>query len=122
MSEPTDLIGPFVEPYIVSSIGFVMLMYVFRIVQVKFQPNSKQHQNKLTMLPLVIVFTYLLILLTLNLLNYFDGGGLANLTEARREVYNIVSSMFWSMILFAACFEWEAITFLVKFQSSCPLD
>lgn len=73
------------------------------------------------MLPLVIVFTYLLILLALNLLNYFDGG-LANLQEQQREVYNIVSSMFWSMILFAACFEWEAITFLVKFQSSCPLD
>ena len=66
------------------------------------------------MLPLVIVFTYLLILLTLNLVNYFDEG-LAKIGEQQREVYNIVSSLFWSMILFAACFEWEAITFLVKF-------
>lgn len=30
--------------------------------------------------------------------------------------------MFWSLIVFSACFEWEAIAFLVKFQSNCPLD
>lgn len=35
---------------------------------------------------------------------------------------NVISSMFWSLIVFTACFEWEAITFLVKFQSNCPLD
>ena len=33
-----------------------------------------------------------------------------------------MNSMFWSLIVFVICFEWEAITFLVKFQSSCPLE
>ena len=70
MSKQTDA-GPFVQPYIVSSISFVFLLYVFRIVQVKFQPDSRQHQNKLTMLPLIIVSTYLLVLLSINLLGFF---------------------------------------------------
>ena len=37
-------------------------------------------------------------------------------------VGNLIVVMFWTMIEFAICFEWEVITALVKFQSTCSLS
>lgn len=36
-------------------------------------------------------------------------------------VGNLIQVIFWTTIEFAICFEWEVITALVKFQSSCSL-
>ncbi len=36
-------------------------------------------------------------------------------------VGNLIQVIFWTTIEFAICFEWEVITVLVKFQSSCSL-
>jgi hypothetical protein len=58
----TSTEGPFILPYIFATIVYVLLMYTFRIVQVLYQPNNTKLQNKLTLLPLVVVFVYLVIL------------------------------------------------------------
>jgi len=68
MSDSTD--DPFLQPYIISSITIVFLMYIFRIVQVKYQPDNSQKQNKLTMLPLIIVCIALLVLFVNSNLEY----------------------------------------------------
>jgi hypothetical protein len=56
----------FLLPYILSSIFYVFLIYVFRIVQVWYQPLNKQKQNKLTLMPLFIVSVYLVVLFANN--------------------------------------------------------
>jgi len=61
MSSPGTPPPPFLYPYTDAVIAYVMLMYIFRIVQVLYQPDNKKKQNKLTLLPLIIIFVFLVV-------------------------------------------------------------
>ena len=122
MSDPESP-PPFLYPYIDAAIAYVMLMYIFRIVQVLYQPDNKKKQNKLTLLPLIIVFVYLVVLFASNEVAYEESVvDVENLSNVKTiAVSTLIELIFWSTIEFAICFEWEVITSLVKFQSTCSL-
>ena len=61
MSSPDNPSLPFLYPYTDAAIAYVMLLYIFRIVQVLYQPDNKKKQNKLTLLPLIIIFVFLIV-------------------------------------------------------------
>lgn len=113
-------------PYVFSSIIIVFLLVVFRIVQVKFQPDSSQKQNRLTLLPLAICGVYLLAIFANNLLSskliiQDDEVGRNLLKEKIIYIGGAIECFFWSALIFVICFEWQIITSLVEFQSSCSL-
>ncbi len=45
-------------------------MYIFRIVQILYQPDNRKKQNKLTLLPLVIIFVFLVVTFVNNDFSY----------------------------------------------------
>ena len=124
MSSPNNPNLPFLYPYTDAAIAYVMLLYIFRIVQVLYQPENKKKQNKLTLLPLIIIFVFLVVTFANNDVAYTQ-----NLLDETQEltkvksiaVGNLTQVLFWSTIEFTICFEWEVITALVKFQSTCFL-
>lgn len=123
MSSP-DTPPPFLYPYTDAAIAYVMLMYIFRIVQVLYQPDNKKKQNKLTLLPLIIIFVFLVVVFANDAFAYeqslVNGSTLSK--EKSIAVGNLIQVIFWSTIQFTICFEWEVITALVKFQSTCSLS
>ena len=123
MSSPGTPPPPFLYPYTDAVIAYVMLMYIFRIVQVLYQPDNKKKQNKLTLLPLIIIFVFLVVTFANNDVTYeqssVDGTTLSKGKSI--AVGNLIQVIFWSTIEFTICFEWEVITALVKFQSTCSL-
>ncbi len=72
---------------------------------------------------MIIVFIFLLVMFANNDVAYkqslIDGETLAKVKSI--AVGNLIQVIFWTTIEFAICFEWEVITALVKFQSTCSL-
>lgn len=52
-------------------------------------------------------------------LSLIDGETLVKVKST--AVGNLIQVIFWTTIEFTICFEWEVITALVKFQSTCSL-
>lgn len=95
----------------VALITYVILFYIFRIVQVHYQKDGELKQNKLTILPLVILLLYLVSLLGDNIVIYMN----FDLDAKTVLVANTVNCFFWTAVTLVTCFEWEIITALVKF-------
>jgi hypothetical protein len=85
---------------------------------VHYQRDSELKQNKLTILPLVILLLFLISLLGDNIVLYLNFDA-----EAKTVlVANTVNCFFWTAVTLVTCFEWEIITVLVKFQSRCKIE
>lgn len=58
-------------PYIFSVIMTVLLLASFQLVRILYRTDIVAQRNKLTILPLVFVFPYLLTLLADSILQYY---------------------------------------------------
>ena len=125
-SDDTSTENSYLIPYIFSVVLTVLLLVVFRIIQVIYRRDVKRGRNKLTLLPLGIECAYLVVLLVNNIFQYKgeDAGNEQEIQLAKYKfliVGNLINCYFWTALILVICLEWEVITALVKFQSLCNL-
>jgi len=126
-SDDTSPKNPYMIPYIISVVLTVLLLVVFRIIQVVYGRNDKRGSNKLTLLPLGVECAYLVVLLANNIVQY-KGAESDNEQEIQLAllkfliVGNLIDCFFWTALVLVICLEWQVITELVIFQSSCDLS
>lgn len=101
----------------VSVVSYIILFYIFRIVQLFYQPQRKQKQNKLTMMPLFIVCVYLISVLLDTLVLYLK----QEYKSFIMAFFFGTDSLIWSLLIFSICFEWNIISSIVKFQADKTL-
>ena len=72
---------------------------------------------------MIIIFVFLVVMFANNDVAYeqslIDEETLVKVKSI--AIGNLIQVIFWTTIEFAICFEWEVITALVKFQSTCSL-
>lgn len=95
----------------------VLLFYIFRIT--KFTYSSHKKMNKLTKIPFICVALYMVVLMTIYLIEYYCVQWMSS--DFFEYCLSTVVTYFWTLIILMTCFEWELITMLVKFQQSTDL-